>query len=87
MKILNARHRDSRLPLDPACDCPTCRRFTRAYLRHLVRAKEILGLYLLTIHNIRYYTRLTERLRDAIAAGRFAECRKETLSIPMEETP
>ena len=87
VKILNARHRDSRLPLDPACDCPTCRRFTRAYLRHLVRAKEILGLYLLTIHNIRYYTRLTERLRDAIAAGRFAECRKETLSIPMEETP
>ena len=85
VKINNARHRDSRLPLDEACDCPTCRGFTRAYLRHLFRAKEILGLHLLTIHNIRYYTRLMERVRESILAGRFAEYRREVLSIPLEE--
>lgn len=60
-------------PLDPACDCYTCRNFTRAYLRHLDRCNEILGSRLNTIHNLHYYITLMRGLRAAIAAGRLAE--------------
>ena len=86
IKIGNARHASADLPLDDACDCPTCARFTRAYLHHLFRAKEMLGLHLLSVHNIRYYTRLMENVRDAISAGSFAELREKIHTIPVEES-
>jgi queuine tRNA-ribosyltransferase len=70
VRIRNARHRASTEPLDPACDCETCRHYSRAYLHHLDRANEILGARLATIHNLRYYQRLMARLRAAIEAGR-----------------
>ncbi len=73
LKIKNAVHKQDTRPLDPSCDCYTCRNFSRAYLHHLHRAGEILGSMLNTIHNLHYYQVLTGELREAIAAGRFQE--------------
>ncbi|GAB1107437.1 MAG: tRNA guanosine(34) transglycosylase Tgt [Shewanella algae] len=69
IKIRNARHRDDTSPLDPECDCYTCKNYSRAYLYHLDRCNEILGARLNTIHNPRYYQRLMEGLRGAIETG------------------
>ncbi|NMG14588.1 tRNA guanosine(34) transglycosylase Tgt [Aromatoleum bremense] len=71
IKIKNATHKQDTRPLDPSCDCYTCRNFSRAYLHHLHRAGEILGSMLNTIHNLRYYQTLTAELRAAIVAGDF----------------
>ncbi|HEU0114780.1 MAG TPA: tRNA guanosine(34) transglycosylase Tgt [Thermomicrobiales bacterium] len=60
-------------PLDPTCDCATCRRFTAAYLHHLFRAEEVLGLRLASVHNLRFLARQMEAIRAAIEAGRFGE--------------
>lgn len=64
-------------PIDAMCDCSTCRRFTAAYLHHLFRAEEILGLRLASIHNLRFLARQMETMRGAIAAGTFAEAHRE----------
>lgn len=77
VNIRSAALRLSDLPLDPECDCDTCRRFPRAYLRHLFMAEEMLGLRLLSIHNIRFLVRLGEQARAAILAGRFEAFRRE----------
>ena len=60
-------------PLDPECDCYTCRNFSRAYLRHLAITGEILGARLFTWHNLRFTIRIAEQAREAIIAGRFPE--------------
>lgn len=70
VKIRNACHRTDEGPLDPLCDCYTCRHYSRAYLHHLDRCKEILGARLNSIHNLHFYQWLMASLRDAIAAGR-----------------
>ncbi len=72
IKIKNAVHKADTRPLDPSCDCYTCRHFSRAYLHHLHRSGEILGSMLNTVHNLRYYQTLTHELREAIVTGRFA---------------
>ena len=64
-------------PLDAQCDCPTCRNFSRAYLRHLFKAEEILALRLAVMHNLYFYNKLTQRIRDALDAGEFAAFRAE----------
>ncbi len=69
VKIRNASHQYDTNPLDPACDCYTCRNYSRAYLRHLDKTGEILGARLNTIHNLRYYQTVMQGLREAIAAG------------------
>lgn len=69
LKIKNAVHKNDVRPLDPSCDCYTCRNFSRAYLHHLHRSDEILGSMLNTVHNLRYYQNLTAGLRTAIAGG------------------
>ena len=74
--IKNARYRTDRAPLDETCDCYTCRNFSRAYLRHLFIAREILALLLNTIHNVRFYLALMERIRAAIAGGAFEAFRR-----------
>ncbi len=71
VKIRNAAHADDVQPLDPGCDCYTCRNYSRAYLRHLDRCNEILGARLNTIHNLHYYLTLMARLRRAIEADGF----------------
>src|SRR5205809_735001 len=72
MNIRNSVYQDDLAPVDPACDCYTCRHYTRAYLRHLDRCNEILGSRLNTIHNLRFYLGLLRSLRAAIAAGDLA---------------
>ena len=71
VRIRNAVHRTDTGPLDEACDCYTCRNYSRAYLRHLFRCNEILGARLNTIHNLHYYQSLMRGIREAIEAGRF----------------
>jgi len=72
VNIKNARHADDPRPLDENCDCPACRDYSRAYLHHVFRAQEIISSMLLTWHNLRYYQRLMQGLREAIAAGELA---------------
>lgn len=65
------------LPIDPECDCPVCKRYTRAYLCHLYRAKELTFFRLASIHNLHYYLTLVRKIRAAILDGKFAEFKKE----------
>ena len=67
--IKQAQYADDAGPVDPACDCYTCRNFSRAYLRHLFMAEEILFSTLATLHNIRYYLDIMRRIRGAILRG------------------
>ncbi|HXQ63644.1 MAG TPA: tRNA guanosine(34) transglycosylase Tgt, partial [Steroidobacteraceae bacterium] len=80
VNIRNARHANELEPVDPGCDCYTCRHYSRAYLRHLDRAGEILGSRLNTIHNLHFYQALMRSIREAIAAGRFAAWRAAFLA-------
>jgi queuine tRNA-ribosyltransferase len=73
VNIRNAKHLKDTGPVDPACGCYTCRHYSRAYLRHLDRAGEILSSRLNTIHNLHFYQALMTEIRAAVAAGRFAE--------------
>jgi queuine tRNA-ribosyltransferase len=72
VNIKNARHAEDQRPLDEACSCPACSRFSRAYLHHLFRADEVQGLMLLSWHNLQYYQDLMAGMRAAIEAGKFA---------------
>jgi len=90
LNLRNARFTRDEAPLDEDCDCPACTRFSRAYIRHLVTQQEILGLRLLTLHNLRFLLRLTAAARDAIEAGRLADFKREAeerLAPTHEETP
>ncbi|GLK75188.1 queuine tRNA-ribosyltransferase [Methylopila jiangsuensis] len=78
LNLKNARHADDPRPLDPESPCPAARDYSRAYLHHLVKSGEILGMMLLTWANLDYYQRLMEGARAAIAAGRFADYAAET---------
>ena len=71
--IRNARYKSDSLPLDPNCQCYTCRHFSRAYIRHMFSVNEVLGLRLATIHNIHFYMKLVESARQAILSHRFLE--------------
>jgi queuine tRNA-ribosyltransferase len=73
----NAEYAEDFRPLDPECGCYTCRRFTRAYIRHLLKTNEILGVRLTTIHNLYFTLRLLENAREAIRRGRFGEFKRE----------
>ncbi|MBI2767879.1 MAG: tRNA guanosine(34) transglycosylase Tgt [Chloroflexi bacterium] len=79
VNIKNARYRTAPGPIDPACDCAACLRFSAAYLHHLFRNEELLGHRLASIHNIHYLVRLTERMHTAIGAGRFADFARDFL--------
>ena len=80
IKIRNSRHQSDQSPLDAACDCETCRRFSRGYLRHLFLSGEMLGPMLLSLHNITYYQRLMRELREAIRSGSTADFRSAHLA-------
>lgn len=77
--ITGARYRRDFTPLDPECDCYTCAHYTRAYIHHLFKAKEILAATLCTIHNERFIIRLVDRIREAIGSGDFEDLRDEVL--------
>ncbi|WP_334118625.1 tRNA guanosine(34) transglycosylase Tgt [Limnobacter sp.] len=77
IRIRNAKFRNDESPLDTTCTCYTCKNFSRAYLHHLDRSKEILGAHLNTMHNLHYYLELMREMREAIEQGRFEEFTKE----------
>ena len=79
VNIRKAEHRTADVPLDPGCDCATCARFSRGYLRHLFVAEEMLGLRLVSLHNVRFLLRLTEQARQAILMGEFDRWSREWL--------
>jgi len=81
LSLRNARFREDDAPLDEACDCPTCARHSRAFLAHLFRVKESLGSRLASLHNLRFYLRIMQRAREAIAEGRLAALREEILGL------
>ena len=81
LNLRNARFRNDPNPLDHECDCPTCQTYSRAYIHHLFKAEEILGLQLLTIHNMRFMMRLIETIRAAIKENRFLDAKKAWFQI------
>ncbi len=87
LNLRNARFARDARPLDEGCDCPTCARFTRAYLRHLVNRREILGLRLLSLHNLRFTIDLVAAARRAIERGELASFREEALVRLGSPTP
>jgi queuine tRNA-ribosyltransferase len=80
LNLRNARYAKDPRPLEEGCECPACRRFSRAYIRHLVTQSEILGLRLLSLHNLWFVLDLTARARAAIARGTFGSFRDGMLS-------
>ena len=79
LNLRNARFARDPGPLDESCACPACERFSRAYLRHLVNQQELLGLRLLSLHNLRFLIDLTAAARAAIGRGEFAAYRADAL--------
>ncbi|HEV2902732.1 MAG TPA: tRNA guanosine(34) transglycosylase Tgt [Gaiellaceae bacterium] len=79
LNLRNARFARDERPLDEACGCPACGRFSRAYIRHLVNQQELLGIRLLTLHNLRFVLDVTAGARDAIENGRLASFKAESL--------
>ena len=78
--MLNAKYERDDTPIEPGCQCPTCQRYSKAYIRHLLKAKEMLGMRLCVMHNLYFYNKMTEEIRDALDAGKFAEYKKRKLA-------
>jgi len=79
MNIMNKKYETDSLPIDPDCNCPTCRYHSRAYIRHLMKAGEMLGMRLAVMHNLYFYNTLMEEIRQALEEGRFEAYRRETV--------
>ncbi len=75
LNIKNEKYKDDECPIDPTCDCPTCRHFSRAYLRHLIIAGEMLAMRLAVMHNLYFYNTLMARIRQALDEGNYAAFR------------
>lgn len=80
MTLLNAKYELDDRPLDDTCGCPTCKNYSRAYIRHLLKAKEMLGLRLLVTHNLYFYNKMMEEIREAIEQKRFSEYKRMKLA-------
>lgn len=85
MNLMNKKYELDDRPLDETCNCPTCRKYSRAYIRHLLKAKEMLGLRLMVTHNLYFYNSMMEEIRDAIEKGCFKEYKKKKLEQLEEE--
>ncbi len=79
VNINNAKYERDGLPIDPHCDCPTCKNHSRSYIRHLFKAKEILGMRLAVIHNLYFYNNLMEKIRTELDNGTFAKFREDNI--------
>ena len=77
INLKNAKYQLDENPIDPQCDCPVCRRYSRAYIRHLFVAEEMLAMRLSVMHNLYFYNKLMEKIRNALDEGRFEEFRRE----------
>lgn len=79
LNLLNAKYELDSKPIEEGCGCPACKHYSRAYVRHLLKAKEMLGLRLMVTHNLYFYNKMMEEIREAIEAGNFAEYKKKKL--------
>ena len=79
INLFNAKYELDERPIEEGCQCPACRRYSRAYIRHLLKAKEMLGMRLCVLHNLYFYNHMMEEIRDALDAGNFAEYKKMRL--------
>ena len=77
INLKNAKYITDDSPIDPHCDCPVCRRYSRAYIRHLFVAEEMLAMRLSVMHNLYFYNKLMEKIRQALDEGRFEDFRRE----------
>jgi len=84
LRLRGARFRDDSAPPDPACDCPACTRHSRAYLHHLLRAGEVLGARLASLHNLRFYLGLLAAARRAVREGGFVRLRAQIEALPSD---
>ena len=80
LNLFNAKYELDDRPIEEGCQCPACRRYSRAYIRHLLKAKEMLGMRLCVLHNLYFYNHMMEEIRDALDEGRFAEYKKAKLA-------
>ena len=81
INLNNKKYEKDSLPIDPECDCPACRSFSRAYIRHLFKAKEMLAMRLCVMHNLHFYNMLMQEIRDAIDNGTFEEYRAKYVDL------
>ena len=79
INLFNARYELDDRPIEEGCSCPACQRYTRAYIRHLLKAKEMLGLRLCVLHNLYFYNTMMAEIRDALEQGRFGEYKRKKL--------
>lgn len=79
MNLFNAKYELDDRPIEEGCDCPACRSYSRAYIRHLLKAKEMLGMRLCVLHNLYFYNTMMEEIRDAIDAGEYKAYKKRKL--------
>ena len=79
INLFNAKYELDDRPIEEGCNCPACRTYSRAYIRHLLKAKEMLGMRLCVLHNLYFYNHLMEEIRNALDEGRFAEYKKQML--------
>ncbi len=86
LNVKNAAFRDDPRPLDPGCPCPACAETSRAFLHHLVRAGEVTGMVLATLHNVRFYLDFMGDLREAIASGRLSERAAPGAAVPKSQS-
>lgn len=84
MNLLNAKYELDDKPIEEGCQCPVCKHYSRAYIRHLLKAKEMLGLRLMVTHNLYFYNTMMEEIRDAIEQNRYQEYKKNKLEGLMQ---
>ena len=79
LNLFNAKYELDEDPIEEGCQCPACRRYSRAYIRHLLKAKEMLGMRLCVLHNLYFYNHMMEEIRESIEQGRYQEYKKQKL--------
>ena len=80
MNLFNKKYELDHRPIEEGCQCPACRSYSRAYIRHLLKAKEMLGMRLCVLHNLYFYNTMMEEIRDAIEQGQYREYKERKLS-------
>ena len=85
INLMNAKYELDERPIEEGCQCPVCRRYSRSYVRHLLKAGEMLGMRLCVMHNLYFYNSLMAEIRDALDRGEFAAYKRQKLDAMQEE--